>query len=148
MHELTATFTRGNNPIVDADEGEEMRRMFLDTHPYLLYATSVVSLLHIVFDFLAFKNDIAFWEGRKSFEGLSLRYTLVNALSQIVVVLYLANEKTSKLVLVPALIGCVVEWWKVSRAFAVTLTANDDRPWYRRISLEERHKVIVLFIYF
>ncbi|RDX73394.1 Cleft lip and palate transmembrane protein 1-like protein, partial [Mucuna pruriens] len=33
-----------------------MRRVFLEGNPYLLAITMVVSLLHSVFDFLAFKN--------------------------------------------------------------------------------------------
>jgi hypothetical protein len=33
----------------------------------------VVSMLHTVFDVLAFKNDIGFWKNNKSMEGLSAR---------------------------------------------------------------------------
>ena len=33
----------------------------------------VVSLLHTVFDMLAFRNDIGFWKNNKSMEGLSAR---------------------------------------------------------------------------
>lgn len=35
---------------------EEMKRMFLETNPILLTVTMIVSALHSVFDFLAFKN--------------------------------------------------------------------------------------------
>ena len=35
--------------------------------------TMVVSLLHTVFDMLAFRNDIGFWNNNKSMEGLSAR---------------------------------------------------------------------------
>ena len=35
--------------------------------------TMVVSLLHTVFDMLAFRNDIGFWKNNKSMEGLSAR---------------------------------------------------------------------------
>lgn len=40
------------------DETESIRRMFMDTNPWLLVLTFVVSILHTVFDVLAFKNDI------------------------------------------------------------------------------------------
>ena len=37
---------------------EEMRRMFAETSPWLLAVTALVSMLHTLFDILAFKNDI------------------------------------------------------------------------------------------
>lgn len=37
-------------------ETDDFKHMMLDTNPYLLAVTMVVSLLHSVFDFLAFKN--------------------------------------------------------------------------------------------
>ena len=39
-------------------EIDDIKRMLLETNPYLLGVTMVVSLLHMVFDFLAFKNGI------------------------------------------------------------------------------------------
>lgn len=38
-----------------------------------------VSLLHTVFDFMAFKNDIGFWRDNKSMEGLSARSIIISA---------------------------------------------------------------------
>ena len=37
---------------------DDIKLMFLETNPYLLGLTVVVSLLHTVFDTLAFKNGI------------------------------------------------------------------------------------------
>lgn len=144
MIDLSAAFMHGN-PVVAADDAEDMRRMFLDTHPYLLYATSIVSILHILFDILAFKNDIAFWRNRKSFEGLSLRYLFASAFSQAIVFLYLANERSSKLVLIPAAISALVELWKITRAFTVSLVdaaaaADGERKsFWQRLQVRERH---------
>ena len=42
-----------------AAESESLKRMFVETNPYLLALTFVVSLLHSVFDMLAFKNGRA-----------------------------------------------------------------------------------------
>ncbi len=33
----------------------------------------ITFLSQILFDFLAFKNDISFWKGKRSMEGLSIR---------------------------------------------------------------------------
>jgi hypothetical protein len=43
-----------------AAEGDEFKRMLLETNPYLLAVTMVVTILHSVFDFLAFKNGFTF----------------------------------------------------------------------------------------
>ena len=36
-------------------------------------AEALVSMLHMLFDSLAFKNDVQFWRQRKSMEGLSVQ---------------------------------------------------------------------------
>ena len=50
-----------------------MKRMFVETDPILLSVTMIVSLLHTVFEVLAFKNDINFWKNKDSMEGISVR---------------------------------------------------------------------------
>jgi hypothetical protein len=62
----------------------QIKRIFLEGNPYLLALTMAVSMLHSVFDFLAFKNDIGFWKENKSMEGLSARSIVINAFCQLV----------------------------------------------------------------
>jgi hypothetical protein len=50
-------------------EMEEVRRMFVETNSILLAVTITVSLLHVIIDILAFKNDISFWRKLKSTKG-------------------------------------------------------------------------------
>jgi Cleft lip and palate transmembrane protein 1 (CLPTM1) len=68
----------------------------------------VVSLLHTIFEMLAFKNDIGFWSQNKSMEGLSARTVIINACCQVVVFLYILNNETSMLIIgsVGALQSC------------------------------------------
>ena len=73
---------------VASSETDEMKRMFMETNPILLGITMAVSLLHSLFDFLAFKNDIEFWKKRKDMEGLSLRGMLLNMFFQSIIFLY------------------------------------------------------------
>jgi len=105
------------------DEGSSdmFRTMLMDTNPYLLAVTAIVSVLHTVFDILAFKNDISFFKGKKSMEGLSLRSMVVNAAFQIVILLYLADNDTSFMVLVSNAMGLAIEVWKLSKAVKISL---------------------------
>jgi hypothetical protein len=66
-----------------------IKSILVDTNPLLLAVTVIVSLLHSVFDFLAFRNDISFWRARKNLEGLSVRTVGLGVFFQGVIMLYL-----------------------------------------------------------
>jgi len=52
--------------------------MFLETNPYFLGLTMIVSVLHTIFEVLAMKNDIAFWKDRDTLKGLSISSLMYN----------------------------------------------------------------------
>ncbi|XP_013108233.1 lipid scramblase CLPTM1L [Stomoxys calcitrans] len=106
---------------------EEIKSMFSDTNLYLLLVTIFVASIHMLFDFLSFKNDVTFWRKKKSYEGLSTRTTLWRAFSQIVIFLYLLDEKTSLLVLIPAGIGVLIELWKCKKILKLDIGLNGIR---------------------
>ena len=68
--------------MVEGDQ-DEFKRVLTEGNPLLLGLTFVVSLLHSVFDMLAFKNDIGFWKNKKSMEGLSIKTIFINAFCQV-----------------------------------------------------------------
>lgn len=104
------------------DSGSDMfRTMLMETNPILLAITAIVSVLHTVFDFLAFSNDIKFFKNKKSMEGLSLRSMIVNTFFQLVILLYLMDNDTSYMVLISNAVGMVIEFWKISKAIRVSL---------------------------
>ena len=80
---------------------DEVKGIFADTNLVLLLVTFGVSAIHLLFDFLAFKNDVNFWRRKKTMEGLSRKTILWRAFSQCVIFLYLLDEETSMLVLIP-----------------------------------------------
>ena len=102
-----------------AKDTDEVKGIFADTNMVLLLVTFGVSAVHLLFDFLAFKNDISFWRNKKTMEGLSSTTVLWRAFSQSVIFLYLWDEETSLLVLIPSGIAAIIEMWKVTKAFRV-----------------------------
>lgn len=97
---------------------DSVRDILFNTNPVLFYVTVVVSFIHILLDFLAFKNDISFWKSRKdNLEGISMNTVLCNALSEVVIFLFLYDNNTSLLVLAPAGISVIVDFWKLTKAF-------------------------------
>ena len=63
---------------------DNTKKMLVETNPYLLGVTAIVTLLHTVFDFLAFKNDISFWKNKKSMEGVSTRSMALRTFNQVI----------------------------------------------------------------
>ncbi|XP_077299967.1 lipid scramblase CLPTM1L [Arctopsyche grandis] len=100
---------------------DDVKGMFADTNLYLLCGTIIISSIHLLFDVLAFKNDISFWKAKKSMAGLSVRTVLWRAFSQTVVTLYLFDENTSMLVLVPSGIAAIIELWKVKKILHIDI---------------------------
>lgn len=47
-------------------------QLLAETNPVVLVITMIVSLLHSVFNFLAFKNDISFWKDKKRYSIIVL----------------------------------------------------------------------------
>ncbi|RHY30983.1 hypothetical protein DYB32_005251 [Aphanomyces invadans] len=98
------------------DEIDNMRLMIAETNPYLLTVTMAVSMLHILFDWLAFKSDIAFWQQNVSLVGISIWSMVSSLISQFIVFLYLIEQETTLLILVPSGISIVIQIWKIWRA--------------------------------
>ena len=68
---------------------DDVRRLISETSVWLLGLTAIASILHLLFELLAFQSDIAFWRDNKSLAGLSARAVVVELFSQFVVLLYL-----------------------------------------------------------
>ncbi|KAL7743914.1 hypothetical protein ACLKA6_003136 [Drosophila palustris] len=101
---------------------DELKGIFSDTNVYLLCGTIFVSSVHMLFDFLSFKNDVSFWMKKKSYEGLSTRTILWRAFSQFIIFLYLLDEDTSYLVLIPVGLGTLIEVWKCKKILRLELS--------------------------
>lgn len=100
-------------------EVSELKRVFMETNIYLLVLGFSVSLLHSAFDFLAFKNDVQFWKGKKDTVGLSLRAIILNIVFQAIILLYLLDNETSWMILLSSAVGLGIECWKLKRVIKI-----------------------------
>lgn len=114
---------------------DDMKGIFSDTNLYFLAMTFTIALVHMLFDVLAFKNDISFWKKKESMEGMSMRTVLWRFISSTIVFFYLLDEKTSLLVLVPSGIGALIELWKVKKALKIKVSWTS---WLPSISFGEK----------
>jgi hypothetical protein len=104
-----------------AQDMDDVRRLISDTSLYLLGATIIASILHLFFEFLAFKSDISFWQGNKSLAGLSAQAVVSEFFSQSVIFLFLVDSDTSLLVTIPAFLGILIQGWKVHKATGIKI---------------------------
>lgn len=117
----------------------------LETNPYLLGLTIIVSIVHSIFEFLAFKNgknatfhvgrlsfprltavsppDIQFWNSRQSLEGLSVRSIIFGVFQSMVVLLYILDNETNFVVQVSVFIGLLIDLWKITKVMDVRVSA-------------------------
>ncbi|XP_010547702.1 PREDICTED: cleft lip and palate transmembrane protein 1 homolog [Tarenaya hassleriana] len=112
-------------------ESDELKRVFLEGNPYLLVITMVVSVFHSVFDFLAFKNDIQFWNKNKSMEGLSAKSVVLNFICQLIIFLYLLDNDTSWMILGSSGVGVCIEFWKIGKAMRIEIDRSGRIPMLR-----------------
>jgi hypothetical protein len=123
-------------------DSDMLKSIIVDANPVLLAVTVIVSMLHMVFEFLAFKNDISFWRAAKSMEGLSVRSITVNFVQMLIIALYLFENETSWMILFSQVIGLGIEAWKLSKAFAVSIKwggpGNGLRGWIPQVDFADR----------
>uniref|UniRef100_A0AC34PV32 Cleft lip and palate associated transmembrane protein n=1 Tax=Panagrolaimus sp. JU765 TaxID=591449 RepID=A0AC34PV32_9BILA len=105
----------------DGNDQDMLKQALLETNPILLGITMVVSILHTVLEFLAFKNDIQFWRTRKSLEGLSVRSVLFNVFQSLIVFLYICDNDASWIVRCSVFFGMLIELWKIPKCLDVQI---------------------------
>ncbi|KNG51179.1 cleft lip and palate associated transmembrane protein 1 [Stemphylium lycopersici] len=105
----------------DGSEMEMFKEILIDSNSYLLAITAVVSVFHMIFEMLAFKNDVQHWRTKKDNVGTSVRTILANVFMQAVIFLYLIdnNENTSYMILFGQGMGMAIEAWKITKSVNV-----------------------------
>ena len=120
MKEITGTSN-------DDSDQDTLKEMLLDTNPILVATTFIVSILHMIFEFLAFKNDIQFWNTKKEgkdMAGLSIRSVGIGMVQSIIVFLYIWDNEANMMILVNVFIGMFIDIWKIGKVLQIFKTAD------------------------
>ncbi|KAF9891304.1 hypothetical protein FE257_004159 [Aspergillus nanangensis] len=131
----------------DGSEFEMIKEVLLNTNIWLLGTTGVVTILHMIFETLAFKNDISHWRKKKDVVGTSVRTILANVFMQAVIFLYLMDnsENTSWMILASQGFGILLEAWKITKTVDVRLRPPPANSFYSFlpyvIVFEDKHKL-------
>ena len=131
----------------DGSEMEKFKEILLDTNSYLLGTTFIVSILHMVFEGLAFKSDISHWRKKKDIVGTSVRTILANVFMQTVIFLYLVDnsEGTSWMILAGQGFGILIEAWKITKTVDVRLREPGPDSRFKFLPyvvvFEDKHKL-------
>ncbi|XP_078097867.1 putative lipid scramblase CLPTM1 isoform X1 [Mustelus asterias] len=121
------------------EEQDSVKVALLETNPYLLAITIIVSIVHSVFEFLAFKNDIQFWNSRQSLEGLSVRSVIFGVFQSGVVLLYILDNETNFVVQVSVFIGLLIDLWKITKVMDVRIDRdNKVAGIFPRLTLKDK----------
>ncbi|OAD52988.1 Cleft lip and palate transmembrane protein 1-like protein [Eufriesea mexicana] len=104
---------------------DEIKAIFADINIYILGGTFFIATIHLLFDFLAFKNDISYWRRKDNLVGLSKWTVVWRGFSQTIVFLYLLDNGSSLLVLIPTGIGSIIEMWKLKKVLKLRLKNNN-----------------------
>ncbi|GMT36727.1 hypothetical protein PFISCL1PPCAC_28024 [Pristionchus fissidentatus] len=107
------------------DDQDALKQALIETNPILLGITIVVSLLHTVFEFLAFKNDIQFWKNKKNLEGLSVRSVVWGVFQSLIVFLYICDNDTNFVIKVSVFIGLLIECWKLPKCMNIEINREE-----------------------
>jgi hypothetical protein len=126
----------------DGSEMEMFKEILIDSNSYLLAITAVVSVFHMIFEMLAFKNDVQHWRKKKDNVGTSVRTILANVFMQSVIFLYLIdnNENTSWMILFGQGMGIAIEAWKITKSVNVRVRPSAPGSYLPyTITFEDKH---------
>ncbi|KZP13461.1 cleft lip and palate transmembrane 1 [Athelia psychrophila] len=120
-------------------EIDEIKRMLVETNPWFLGLTGLVSILHVLFEMLAFKSDVSDWRQKKELVGVSI---VTNVFVQTIILLYLLdnNTDTSWMILMGSGMGVLIEAWKITKAVDINIKPSSPGAWLPyQLDIKDKH---------
>ncbi|KAJ2720533.1 hypothetical protein GGI07_004537 [Coemansia sp. Benny D115] len=106
-----------------AADMDSLREMVYEVNPTMLGITMAAMALHMLFEFLAYKEDVSFWSNKsgESLSGISRSSMLMAFASAWISLWYMwdRRKETNIVVLFGAGAGALVELWKLTKVLAL-----------------------------
>ncbi|CAO1626649.1 unnamed protein product [Sympodiomycopsis kandeliae] len=131
-------------PGMAGGEIDMVKSTLMNTSPWYLGLMLVVTLLHMLFEFLAFSTDVKHWKSKENMAGVSVGSIFTNIATQIIILLYLfdSSEETSWMILGSQAIGVLIEAWKLTKAVTVAIKPREagSKSWLPyRLDVQDKH---------
>lgn len=84
-----------------------------------------VNLLHTIFSFLGFANDISYYKNLKNLDGLYTKYLYYNLFHYLVAFIYFFIENASYIVMVELGVATLIELWKFRKIFKIEFSREN-----------------------
>jgi len=114
LNRQTQTAFQTIEQLMPGEELDEIRYFLQDERLYRFILTQIISYLHLMFDYLAFRDEIRFYKGRKNLSGVSTSTAITRFVCSLIILLYLMDSGgTSWVVLFSMCSSVGVDGWKV-----------------------------------
>jgi hypothetical protein len=111
--------------VLEPNELDEIRHMISDEYMYRFILTQIITFVHIYLDYMAFRDEMRFYKGKKSMGGISMSSVIGRFICQLVIFLYLCDGgNTSWLILGSVGSGVAIEFWKTTKFFQLKITRS------------------------
>ena len=136
LNTITDLLSMGNKGSGSSNEiVDELRYYLSERHLYQLMVTQVIAIVHIIFEYLAFRDDLSFFSRQKSFVGLSSSGLYFAFIRNLIVFLYLLDNDTSWMVLFSVAKDTIYSLWKVLQVLRPNIIAAYN-AWNQSKSLQ------------
>ncbi|KAJ2768807.1 Cleft lip and palate associated transmembrane protein 1 [Coemansia nantahalensis] len=116
---------------------DSLKEMVYEVNPTMLLITIVAMALHMLFEFLAYKEDVSFWSSKSKADlhGISRSSVLMGVASSWIRLLYMWDQRrdTNVVVLFGTGASALVEGWRLTKV----LSLADLALWRRRAPKRE-----------
>lgn len=111
---------------------DSFKQLVGGSSPYKILAVYGVSILHLIFEYLAFASDITFWRQKTSFEGLSSSSVALQACMNIIMFFYVQEQRQTKFVLYFIGFRFSLQLWKLRKL--TEFRRSEKWPFFRWVN--------------
>ncbi|KAJ2798315.1 hypothetical protein H4R20_004865, partial [Coemansia guatemalensis] len=123
---------------------DSLKEMVYEVNPTMLGITMVAMAFHMLFEFLAYKEDVSFWSKKDgaNLQGISRSSIFMSLASAWISLFYMWDRRseTNIVVLLGSAVGALVEGWKVTKVVHIGGLWLKLKRGYRRQGTQKQGK--------